>query len=262
MSSPTLEASDNTAGHQDSGAQGAPLVPNVSGKIACTSIFVDFFGKTDASETDSALGESVAAWQGSFYSTTLASSVLHYKYENGCRYHAYREGNYVLPNDEQEQERLDVLHHIFRMITGGPIFRAPLSGNTRQQRVLDMGCGTGLWTITFADEWPEAVVIGTDLSPIQPSWAPPNCKFYVDDIEGEWTYPPAEHFDYIHGRALLGSIASWKELFSSAFNNLKPGGILEILLCADLWYPLSKCSGVAPGNVFRDRLGILAQLRW
>jgi len=50
----------------------------------------------------------------------------------------------------------------------------------------------------------------------------------VDDIEGEWTYPPAEHFDYIHGRALLGSIASWKKLFSSAFNNLNPGGILEI----------------------------------
>jgi SAM-dependent methyltransferase len=165
---------------------------------------------------------------GSLYTTSLISSVLNYKYENGRRYHAYREGNYVLPNDEQEQERLDMLHHIFRMITGGPIFRAPLFGHTRPQRVLDMGCGTGIWTIEFSDEWPEATVIGTDLSPIQPSWVPPNCKFYVDDIEGEWTYPPAEHFDYIHGRALLGSIAGWKELFSKAFNHLKPGGILEI----------------------------------
>jgi SAM-dependent methyltransferase len=121
-----------------------------------------------------------------------------------------------------------MVDHIFRMIIGGPIFRAPPSGNTRPQRVLDMGCGTGLWTIIFADEWPAGVGIGTDLSPIQPSWVPPNCKFYVDDIEGEWTYPPAEHFDYIHGRTLLWSIAGWKELFSSAFNNLKPGGILEI----------------------------------
>lgn len=154
--------------------------------------------------------------------------MLNYKYENGRRYHAYREGNYVLPNDEQEQERLDMLHHIFRMITGGPIFRAPLFTNTRPQRVLDMGCGTGIWSIEFADEWPETTVIGTDLSPIQPSWVPPNCKFYVDDIEGEWTYPPAEHFDYIHGRALLGSISGWRELFSRAFNHLKPGGILEI----------------------------------
>jgi methylase of polypeptide subunit release factors len=33
--------------------------------------------------------------------------------------------------------------------------------------VLDIGTGTGIWAIDFADEHPEAEVIGTDLSPIQ-----------------------------------------------------------------------------------------------
>lgn len=28
----------------------------------------------------------------------------------------------------------------------------------------------------FADEYPEAEVIGTDISPIQPSWVPPNLR--------------------------------------------------------------------------------------
>jgi hypothetical protein len=28
----------------------------------------------------------------------------------------------------------------------------------------------------FADEYPNAEVIGTDISPIQPSWVPPNLK--------------------------------------------------------------------------------------
>lgn len=186
---------------------------------------VDAFGKSDSSETDSALGESVA---GSQYTTSLASSVLNYQYENGRRYHAYCRGRYILPNDEVEQERLDILHHIFKMICGGAIFRVPLFTHMRPQRVLDMGCGTGIWAIEFADDWPETTVIGTDLSPIQPSWIPPNCKFYVDDIEGEWTYPAAEHFDYIHGRALHGSIGDWRGLFSKAFNHLKPGGFLEI----------------------------------
>ncbi|KAK5042937.1 hypothetical protein LTR84_011993 [Exophiala bonariae] len=208
MSSLMIETSEDIPIEQTSVTQGAPLVPD-----------------SDASDTDSAIGESVA---GSFYSASLASSVLNYTYENGRRYHAYREGNYLLPNDEKEQERLDMMHHICRMAIGGAIFRAPLHESLRVQRVLDMGCGTGLWTITFADDWPEAVVIGTDLSPIQPSWVPPNCKFYVDDIEREWTYPPAERFDYIHGRALLGSISDWRKLFSNAFNNLNPGGILEI----------------------------------
>lgn len=40
---------------------------------------------------------------------SLASSVLHYQYENGRRYHAYKEGEYLLPNDEREQERLDLV---------------------------------------------------------------------------------------------------------------------------------------------------------
>ena len=34
----------------------------------------------------------------------------------------------------------------------------------------------GLWAIDFADEFPEAEVTGTDISPIQPTWIPPNLK--------------------------------------------------------------------------------------
>jgi hypothetical protein len=37
--------------------------------------------------------------------TSLASSILNYQYENGRRYHAYRAGSYAMPNDETEQER-------------------------------------------------------------------------------------------------------------------------------------------------------------
>jgi hypothetical protein len=35
------------------------------------------------------------------------------------------------------------------------------------ETVLDIGTGTGAWAIDFADEYPKAEVIGTDLSPIQ-----------------------------------------------------------------------------------------------
>lgn len=80
----------------------------------------------------------------------------------------------------------------------------------------------------FADEHQEAEVIGSDLSPIQPDWVPPNCKFYVDDVESEWTFGPDEAFDYIHGRSMCGSIGDLPALYKSAFENLKPGGWLEI----------------------------------
>jgi SAM-dependent methyltransferase len=170
-----------------------------------------------------------SAWGGDSYqstSTSLASSVLNYKYENGRRYHAFREGEYVLPNDEREQDRMDLHHHVFRLTLGGALFRAPLPANP--QRVLDMGTGTGIWSIEFADEFPSALVIGNDLSAIQPSWVPPNCKFVVDDIESEWLYRRDEAFDYIHGRGLGGSVKNWARLYNDVYNNLKPGGWMEM----------------------------------
>ncbi|KAK5053153.1 hypothetical protein LTR84_002127 [Exophiala bonariae] len=178
-------------------------------------------------DNDSALGESIA---GSLYTASLTSSVFNYTYENGRRYHAYHAGNYVLPNDEQEQDRLEYTHHLYRLLVGGASYRAPLLDH-RPQRILDIGCGTGIWCIDVADEFPESSVIGVDLSPIQPSWVPPNCRFYVDDIEREWTYSPAEHFDYIHARDLIGFIGPWKQLLSHIFDNLKPGGFFEIQDC-------------------------------
>jgi methylase of polypeptide subunit release factors len=36
------------------------------------------------------------------------------------------------------------------------------------KRVLDVGTGTGIWAIDYADEHPDTQVVGVDLSPIQP----------------------------------------------------------------------------------------------
>lgn len=67
----------------------------------------------------------------------------------------------------------------------------------------------------FADEYPSAEVIGSDLSPIQPTFVPPNLKFEVDDVEEPWVYPE-NHFDLIHVRALYGAVADWPEFYRNA----------------------------------------------
>lgn len=36
------------------------------------------------------------------------------------------------------------------------------------QRALDIATGSGIWAIDFANKYPSAVVIGTDLSAVQP----------------------------------------------------------------------------------------------
>jgi trans-aconitate methyltransferase len=111
-------------------------------------------------------------------------------------------------------------------VLGGRLFRAPIAANP--QRVLDIGTGTGLWAMDFADETPSAIVYGTDLSPIQPSVVPPNCRFYIDDFESEWTFGPDEAFDFIHGRAIRGCVSDFPLLYSRIYSNLKPGGWVEV----------------------------------
>lgn len=128
-----------------------------------------------------------------------------------------------MPNDEVEQDRLDMQHHSYLIIFGGELYRAPLG---KVDHVLDIGCGTGQWAMTFADMHPDATITATDLSPIQPDWVPPNVQFEIDDAEEEWQYN--QQFDYIHIRGMGGSISNWPKLMEQAYDNLKPGGWIEV----------------------------------
>jgi len=176
--------------------------------------------------------------------TSLKSSILDYVYENGRRYHAYNSGKYILPNDESEQDRLDLHHHIFLLALDGKITTVPLPKDI--QRVLDLGTGTGIWAVDCADQYPAAEVIGTDLSPIQPLWVPPNCTFEVDDAEQPWLWPE-NHFDFIHSRNLTQSIRNWTHMANSMFKHTKPGGYVELcelegeLRCDDGTVPENSC---------------------
>jgi len=51
-------------------------------------------------DVDSAFGDSDDE---SAYSTSVASTIHRHVYENGWRYHSFREGTYVIPDDEDEQ---------------------------------------------------------------------------------------------------------------------------------------------------------------
>ena len=53
-----------------------------------------------------------------------------------------------MPNDDTEQERLDLYHHIFLLLKNGQLYTAPLD---KPQNVLDIGTGTGIWALDFAE---------------------------------------------------------------------------------------------------------------
>ncbi|KAK1756615.1 S-adenosyl-L-methionine-dependent methyltransferase [Echria macrotheca] len=156
---------------------------------------------------------------------SLTASILEYRTIHGRTYHsAQGDAEYWGANDDAQNEALDIIHHVLTLTLDGKLCKAPISDEV--QKVLDVGTGTGLWAIDFGDKYPSAEVIGTDLSPIQPNWVPPNVNFQIDDCTQEWTF--AENsFDFIHIRWLFGSIKDWDELYRQAYRALKPGGWIE-----------------------------------
>jgi hypothetical protein len=66
-------------------------------------------------------------------------------YENGRRFHSFREGRYAFPNDEPEQEREDMKHAMVKLLCHQKLHFAPLDPGI--QHVLDIGTGTGMWAI-------------------------------------------------------------------------------------------------------------------
>ncbi|KAK3950026.1 S-adenosyl-L-methionine-dependent methyltransferase [Pseudoneurospora amorphoporcata] len=170
------------------------------------------------SDTDSAMGDIT----GALSTSSLRSSIYDYVQEHGRTFHRYKQGKYWMPNDKIEQDRLDLQHAVFMRLLKGKFGLAPI---TSPQSVLDIGTGTGIWAIEFAIQYPAAHVVGTDLSPIQPEYVPPNCHFEVDDAEDEWIF--SQQFDYVHLRLMFHAFKSHKEIMMSAFEQLNPGGWME-----------------------------------
>ncbi|KAI1867843.1 uncharacterized protein JN550_006650 [Neoarthrinium moseri] len=149
--------------------------------------------------------------------------------DSGRSFHGYKSGKYFFPNDPTEQDRLDLQHAGLLLLLNGKLGNAPVKD---PKFVLDLATGTGIWAMEYAQQHPDAQVIGTDLSDIQPKFQLPNCSFMVDDAEDEWLFGSSDEpikFDYIHLRFVFSCFDEPRKVVSQAFKNLQPGGWMEYL---------------------------------
>ncbi|KAH8660355.1 S-adenosyl-L-methionine-dependent methyltransferase [Xylariales sp. PMI_506] len=204
----------------------------------------DFYADLDAhtQEVVSSMHLDLSAEDPAVHSAEPRDTILE---ESGRKLHAYEQGKYFLPSDSSEQDRLDRQHITIAKLLGRLSF-AHISEPLRY--VLDVGTGTGIWALNFAEEHPTTHVIGTDLNPIPShhrNFA--NCEFIVADSENEWDFRSIK-FDYIHLRMVFTCFDNPKRVIDLAYKNLQPGGWIEY---QDSIFQPERLGGTAEGTALQ-----------
>ena len=133
-------------------------------------------------------------------------------------------GSYNLPTHREEANRLDYQHNLFRATFGGERYFSPLKS---PKSILDIGCGTAIWSMEMSNEFSQALVVAMDLGHIQPPADQPlNHHYVVADFEQDW--PFEQPFDYIHGRMLVVAMRNHRKVIQQAYQHLTPGGWFEL----------------------------------
>ena len=89
-------------------------------------------------------------------------------------------------------------------------------------KILDLGCGTGIWMLEMAEKFQRTHFYGVDLHPLGPEVILANIDIDVPhDFETPWSWGE-ESFDVIHLQMGLGSVQNWQNLFAKIRRNLRP----------------------------------------
>lgn len=143
---------------------------------------------------------------------------------------------YILPKDDEEINRLDFQHYLFRFALKGN-YAAPVEAPAH---ILDVGTGTGRWAMEMADLFPLANVIGLDVVPPPADDTvslghgldrrPDNYVYVQGNVLDGLPFPDAT-FDFVHQRLLTAAVPAdrWQWEVAELLRVTKPGGWVEIL---------------------------------
>ncbi|KAL1920847.1 uncharacterized protein VTP21DRAFT_11482 [Calcarisporiella thermophila] len=145
---------------------------------------------------------------------------------------SYVEGQaYLFPIDEEDAIRLVHEYYTFRAILGCNFF-APIEERLRNGcKVLDVGCGPGLWLLDMAKEYPSSEFVGIDVHSLMfPKEIPPNCRFEVVDVLKPLPYAD-EEFHFVHQRNMMTAVPkeNWQNVVKELARVTEVSGWLQLI---------------------------------
>ncbi|KAI0068004.1 hypothetical protein BV25DRAFT_1875105 [Artomyces pyxidatus] len=186
----------------------------------------------------------------SVYSITSSLRANSYRHEYGRGLNNYSEV-YRLPADDEELDRLDKQHDMFRKIMGAyaPPMAEVMADDTPGEikTVLDLGCGSGSWIMDAARDFPHCQAVAVDLVPMQAMQVhshfefcskssldcrlcremPENCRSEVDDINLGLQHFFGD-FNVVHARLISSGIKDYQTLIDHISQVLRTRGLLEL----------------------------------
>lgn len=218
----------------------APMSPSATPTRARANSYIS--GVHSSTQAQSSTGNrlpppSPDCWHPDSYFTTTRSRVKGKTRE--YKYHGFPPS--VVPywhgyNSETLEAEMSTHLNVTAAMKGTHTLR-PFPEGSRPCRVLDLGCGRGMWCLDVARAWKTTEIVGLDIVPIQPNLAQlgdKDLEHRVSWVVANFLEPlpfPDASFDYVHVRFILQGVPEdkWVDIFSEARRILAPGGVLEVM---------------------------------
>ncbi|CAO3592828.1 unnamed protein product [Absidia cylindrospora] len=181
-----------------------------------------------------------------------SSSMTEYTMINGRTFINTAHSRYFLPCDEDECDRLIVLHFLLKYAFDTnyispvrPLLQNFYHGDDQQRpKVLDIGTGAGTWILEMATEFSETDFYGIDVASMYPTAIKPSNAFFRQHDMLDGLPFEDESFDYIFMRQMMTCLSKSQliQLLTEIARVLKPNGYLEIV---DVEYQIQRPGPVA-----------------